>query len=251
MVFVSVGLAAGAGLMGSFGEYDGVAITHVLAELTLIVVLFTDASRIRFRELESGYGLPLRLLAVGMPVSLLTRRARRRAGVPRAAVLVVLRARRDPRAHRCRARAGRRLQRARAAPDPAGAQRRERLERRAFAPLRARLRRLRQHGGTTRSRRGWPSPPARSRWGPRSGRSSASRVDASSPPVSDVGGWSGASSSSPRSRSPFSPTSRPSSSGATASSPPSRPGSRSATPLRAWRPCCRSSPRPKASSSRC
>lgn len=71
MIFVGVGLAAGAGWFGSFGEYDGVELTRVLAELTLILVLFTDASRVRFRELEAGYQLPLRLLALGMPLSLL------------------------------------------------------------------------------------------------------------------------------------------------------------------------------------
>ncbi len=70
MVFVSVGFAVGAGLLGSFGEYDGFELTRLLSELTLIVVLFTDASRIRFRELQQGYHLPLRLLAVGMPLSI-------------------------------------------------------------------------------------------------------------------------------------------------------------------------------------
>lgn len=68
MVFVGVGLAVGAGLFGSFGSYDGFALTRLLSELTLIIVLFTDASRIRFRELEEGYELPLRLLAVAMPL---------------------------------------------------------------------------------------------------------------------------------------------------------------------------------------
>ncbi len=68
MVFVGVGLAVGAGLFGSFGSYDGFELTRLLSELTLIIVLFTDASRIRFRELKEGYQLPLRLLAVGMPL---------------------------------------------------------------------------------------------------------------------------------------------------------------------------------------
>jgi NhaP-type Na+/H+ or K+/H+ antiporter len=70
MVFVAVGFAVGAGLLGTFGSYDGFELTRLLSELTLIVVLFTDASRIRLRELRQGYGLPLRLLAVGMPLSI-------------------------------------------------------------------------------------------------------------------------------------------------------------------------------------
>ncbi len=69
MVFVAVGLAAGAGLLGSFGEYDGFELTRVLAELTLILVLFTDASRILVKDLRQSYHLPLRLLAIGMPLS--------------------------------------------------------------------------------------------------------------------------------------------------------------------------------------
>jgi len=46
MVFVGVGLAVGAGVFGSFGSYDGFELTRLLSELTLIIVLFTDASRI-------------------------------------------------------------------------------------------------------------------------------------------------------------------------------------------------------------
>ncbi len=43
---------------------------HVLAELTLVVVLFTDASRIDLRCLRREGSLPLRLLGIGMPLTI-------------------------------------------------------------------------------------------------------------------------------------------------------------------------------------
>ncbi len=42
---------------------------HLLAELTLVLVLFTDASRINLRLLRREHDLPVRLLAVGMPLT--------------------------------------------------------------------------------------------------------------------------------------------------------------------------------------
>ena len=42
-----------------------------LAEITLILVLFADASHVRFSELKQNYTLPLRMLVVGMPLSII------------------------------------------------------------------------------------------------------------------------------------------------------------------------------------
>src|SRR5689334_2844405 len=42
-----------------------------LAEATLVLVLFTDASRISFRELRRERGVPERLLGIGLPLTLL------------------------------------------------------------------------------------------------------------------------------------------------------------------------------------
>lgn len=70
MVFVSAGLLlgpAGAGLISGGVEEEGI---RLLAEVTLGLVLFTDAVRIDFRTLRREYALPLRLLAVGMPVGI-------------------------------------------------------------------------------------------------------------------------------------------------------------------------------------
>lgn len=42
----------------------------ILAEATLAVVLFTDASRIQFGQLRQDYRLPLRLLGIGLPITI-------------------------------------------------------------------------------------------------------------------------------------------------------------------------------------
>ena len=43
---------------------------HVLAEVTLVVILFHDASTVRLGALRGDSGLALRLLAVGFPLAL-------------------------------------------------------------------------------------------------------------------------------------------------------------------------------------
>ena len=69
MVFTGVGLLAGAA--GLFDlDLDGEVVT-VLVEVTLTLVLFTDAIRIDLRELRRHLGLPVRLLAVGLPLTIL------------------------------------------------------------------------------------------------------------------------------------------------------------------------------------
>ncbi len=71
MVFVAFGFAvspAGLGLL-DFSLESG--FVHVLAELTLLIVLFTDASRIDLRRLRREHRLPERLLVVGMPLTAL------------------------------------------------------------------------------------------------------------------------------------------------------------------------------------
>lgn len=47
------------------------ATKRFLAEVTLIIVLFADASHVRFSELRQNYKLPLRMLVIGMPLSIL------------------------------------------------------------------------------------------------------------------------------------------------------------------------------------
>ncbi len=58
----ALGLTEGLGLSNE--------IIQVVAESALAIVLFTDASRIQFSRLEAGYKLPLRLLGLGLPITI-------------------------------------------------------------------------------------------------------------------------------------------------------------------------------------
>ncbi|MGH1578836.1 cation:proton antiporter [Planktotalea sp.] len=40
-----------------------------LAEITLVLVLFSDASHVRFKTLRQSFGIPLRMLAIGLPLT--------------------------------------------------------------------------------------------------------------------------------------------------------------------------------------
>ncbi len=46
-------------------------VIHSIAEITLILVLFSDASRVNLSELRSNYGIPARMLFIGMPLTIL------------------------------------------------------------------------------------------------------------------------------------------------------------------------------------
>jgi len=70
MVFVTVGLIAGPEVLGWFDqeiESEGV---RVLAEATLTLVLFADASRIDIGALRREIALPARLLGIGLPLTI-------------------------------------------------------------------------------------------------------------------------------------------------------------------------------------
>ncbi len=70
MVFTGVGLVVGGGALALFDlPVDGQAVS-ILVEATLVLVLFTDAIRIDLRALRRYAGLPLRLLGIGLPLSI-------------------------------------------------------------------------------------------------------------------------------------------------------------------------------------
>ena len=71
MVFVLLGLLFGGGSLASLGMDADQRVIHVLAELTLVLVLFGDAARIDLRVLREEFGLPVRLLGVGLPLTIL------------------------------------------------------------------------------------------------------------------------------------------------------------------------------------
>ncbi|WP_278314152.1 cation:proton antiporter [Lolliginicoccus levis] len=69
--FVTAGLAMGATGVGAIDEAADHEAIRVLAEATLVLVLFTDAARINLAVLRREYSLPLRLLGIGLPLMIL------------------------------------------------------------------------------------------------------------------------------------------------------------------------------------
>ncbi|NNF56155.1 MAG: sodium:proton exchanger [Acidimicrobiales bacterium] len=70
MVFTTVGIIVGVGGLGWFDlELEGEA-TSILVEATLVLVLFTDAVRIDLRKLRNQAALPGRMLAIGLPLTI-------------------------------------------------------------------------------------------------------------------------------------------------------------------------------------
>lgn len=71
MIFTAVGAILGPSVLGHLAVGDPHESIRLLAEITLALVLFGDASRLDLRRLRSQPGLPVRLLAVGLPLSIL------------------------------------------------------------------------------------------------------------------------------------------------------------------------------------
>ncbi|MEW5421204.1 cation:proton antiporter [Amorphus sp. 3PC139-8] len=70
MLFILFGAVIGPLVLGA-AEIDAAnGAVRLVAELTLILVLFSDASRIRLLELLRFHDLPLRTLAIGMPLTI-------------------------------------------------------------------------------------------------------------------------------------------------------------------------------------
>ncbi len=70
MVFVSFGLLVGPYYLG-WVEFDvDRGFIHGLAELTLLLVLFIDASRIDLKLLIKDHNIPIRLLLLGLPLTI-------------------------------------------------------------------------------------------------------------------------------------------------------------------------------------
>lgn len=71
MVFTAAGLVFGVEALGLVDPSATGLEVKVLAEATLAVVLFSDASRIDLRALRSELGVPTRLLGIGLPLTIL------------------------------------------------------------------------------------------------------------------------------------------------------------------------------------
>jgi sodium/hydrogen antiporter len=70
MVFVAVGLLAGPKVLDGIDLESSGATVQTLAEATLALVLFCDASRIELGRLRRDVGLPVRLLGIGLPLTI-------------------------------------------------------------------------------------------------------------------------------------------------------------------------------------
>ena len=70
MAFCLIGLLTGPLVLDEVTSTPASATVRTLAEATLAVVLFADASRIKLRALRREYAVPLRLLGVGLPLTI-------------------------------------------------------------------------------------------------------------------------------------------------------------------------------------
>jgi NhaP-type Na+/H+ or K+/H+ antiporter len=70
MVFTAAGLLLGKPVLGILDAGAGSGVVSALAEATLVVVLFTDASRMDLRTVAREHSLALRLLLMGLPLAI-------------------------------------------------------------------------------------------------------------------------------------------------------------------------------------
>jgi NhaP-type Na+/H+ or K+/H+ antiporter len=70
MLFVGFGLLAGSAAADAIDVSSTSSAVRRLAEVTLAVVLFADASRIDLRQLRRGAAVPERLLGIGLPLTI-------------------------------------------------------------------------------------------------------------------------------------------------------------------------------------
>ncbi len=70
MLFTAAGLLLGVDALGLVDPSATGEAVKLLAEATLTVVLFSDASRIDLRALRSALGVPARLLGIGLPLTI-------------------------------------------------------------------------------------------------------------------------------------------------------------------------------------
>ena len=70
IAFVALGLLAANGPTGVVHVALHSTTLRGIAEITLAVVLFTDASRVNVHDLRHSVGLPVRLLGVGLPLTM-------------------------------------------------------------------------------------------------------------------------------------------------------------------------------------
>src|SRR6185436_12404838 len=70
IVFVAVGLLVGPEVLDGIDVESSSSTVRTLAEATLALVLFCDASRIDLGHLRADVGEPVRLLGIGLPLTI-------------------------------------------------------------------------------------------------------------------------------------------------------------------------------------
>ena len=71
MIFVAAGFVMGPAVLGWFSGEEPHQTLRVLADLTLALCLFTDSANANLRTLEHHYGIPTRMLLIGLPGAIL------------------------------------------------------------------------------------------------------------------------------------------------------------------------------------
>jgi sodium/hydrogen antiporter len=70
LVLVAAGTVLGAGFLDVLPANVSTEAIRLVTELTLALILFSDASTVELRQAEGDAGLPLRLLGVGLPLTI-------------------------------------------------------------------------------------------------------------------------------------------------------------------------------------
>ena len=70
ILFVSIGLLVGSQVLDGIDISSTSSTVRTLAEATLALVLFSDASRIDFGKLRQDISVPIRLLGIGLPLTI-------------------------------------------------------------------------------------------------------------------------------------------------------------------------------------
>lgn len=72
LVFIVFGFVVGTGGLNLANVDPGHSAIHLIAEFTLILVLFTDAARIDLNRVRRDHNLPTRMLIIGLPLAIVS-----------------------------------------------------------------------------------------------------------------------------------------------------------------------------------
>ena len=70
MVFAGIGILVGPMALNLLDVKLGATVVRLIAEITLVIILFVDASTVNLRTLRIQHGVPLRLLGIGLPLTM-------------------------------------------------------------------------------------------------------------------------------------------------------------------------------------